>query len=222
MEHSLMLKEVYERYFHHLQCDSYKLTKDWQYSEDIVQQAIIKTYDRIPWDKFTHFITYLRNTVHNMSINHTKVWYVRKKKRWPDIDFPEQPTFEEDVRARVLKIFIDELPDCCRQIMVLLFFHEMDLKHVANYLHLNISTVKTQKARGLELLRAKFGVTKEQCEANNKILIEKIKKRHRISRKSNASLCNIPVGALSQIRNPNRNPNKIHIYAKTGSKKITD
>jgi RNA polymerase sigma-70 factor (ECF subfamily) len=52
---------------------------------------------------------------------------------------------------------VSSLPEKQRSVIVLRYQEEMELEEIANVLDMKVSTVKTQIARALELLRGKVG-----------------------------------------------------------------
>lgn len=55
---------------------------------------------------------------------------------------------------------LDELPAKCQAIIKMLFIQGKEIGQVAKELNLSTGTVRTQKARGLSLLRKKLSVVK--------------------------------------------------------------
>lgn len=68
------------------------------------------------------------------------------------------------------------LPTCSREVIIMLFWGGLSTKEVATIMGTAVSTVKNQKARGLELLREKLGTTKEKMKENKLSLVNKILK----------------------------------------------
>jgi RNA polymerase sigma-70 factor (family 1) len=84
----------------------------------------------------------------------------KKKKEWQYFqEATKDFVLNEIIRAEVLSEImaaIEKLPAACRKVMNLSFAEGMDNKEIASALDLSVNTVKTQKQRGLAVLRKKF------------------------------------------------------------------
>ena len=87
--------------------------------------------------------------------------FVRKRKLRLETSLEEsaEPTVLERIHdsflASYLERMVASLPEKQRMIIVLRYQEDMELEEIAQVLRMNISTVKTQASRALELLRAK-------------------------------------------------------------------
>lgn len=156
---------IYSLYFRALVAFAMQLTGDEEVSRDIVQDMFSAL-----WEKKTAFLSYLSfkaylfNSVRNASLDylrHQRVEsnYMEKliadnpEYNMDDTD-PGEQFYEEEV-YRQLFLAIDELPARCREV----FLHYMKGKkneEIAEALHISVETVKTQKKRGLSVLRKKL------------------------------------------------------------------
>lgn len=126
-------------------------------AEDVVQEAFAKL-----WQRREHFAdlnsikAFLYITVKNSCRNihkHDKV--VRKyeslqEEGWesdPMIRMIESEALEDVFRA------LEKLPKGCRNVLQLSYFEGMKHKDIAHHLQVSVNTVKTQKTRGLQLLK---------------------------------------------------------------------
>jgi RNA polymerase sigma-70 factor (ECF subfamily) len=84
----------------------------------------------------------------------------KKKSRYQYIQTPtEDFVLNEIIRTEVLCEILaamEKLPTECRKVMNLGFVEGLSNKEIAEKLNLSINTVKTQKQRGLAVLRKKF------------------------------------------------------------------
>ncbi len=89
----------------------------------------------------------------NNRINQEALSYLLKKES-------EDFILNEITRAEVLREIYTEmqkLPPECKKVMNLYFQKGLDHKSIADQLGVTVSTVKNQKARGIMLLKKKFG-----------------------------------------------------------------
>ncbi len=133
-------------------------------AEDVVQEAFIKL-----WQKKEHFSdfpaikSFLYTTVKNRCLNIRK--HDKVVKKYGDLlhEEKEEPdTMEKMIESEVLEKLnqaIQELPAGCRNVMQLGYFKGLKNKEIAEKLQVSINTVKTQKKRGLQLLRVIMKVT---------------------------------------------------------------
>ena len=143
----------------------YKLTEDQQAAEEIAAEAFMKI-----WKHHKRFSTpgsiraYLYQIVRNDSLK----WRKRALKRRQEAEgaasfFPDR--VEDHFRhlvdaetARQLQQHLRELSPQCSQVVMLLYYEGKTVKEIAEELALSVSTVKTQKARGLNHLRKKVSL----------------------------------------------------------------
>jgi RNA polymerase sigma-19 factor, ECF subfamily len=135
-------------------------TRDQPAAEDIAEESFLKVWEkRETFFNYKVLRSYLYVTIRNASLN----WI--KKERSQSIhkdelsiraDVSEASVLENIVRAEVFNdvyAAFAKLPPKCRQIISMIFFEGKNTREVAEELNLSIGTVKTQKARGLMLLR---------------------------------------------------------------------
>jgi RNA polymerase sigma-70 factor (ECF subfamily) len=68
---------------------------------------------------------------------------------------------EEDERARAVRRAVDALPPKYREVLILFYFHEMDIGAAAESLGMPEGTMKARLFRARELLRNKLGASGE-------------------------------------------------------------
>jgi len=142
----------------------FRFTKDKPVSEEIASQAFIKIWEKHHRFEEAHQIkVYLYRIVRNDSLK----WLQTKKKEhrtqtevsylWKEDS--ERDHFDYLVKAEVMRQLhsaISELPSACRNIFELLYIQGKTVKEVSEQLNLSVSTVKTQKSRGLVALQKKL------------------------------------------------------------------
>jgi RNA polymerase sigma-70 factor (ECF subfamily) len=131
-----------------------------QEAEDIVMAAFQKLWLRR--DSYTsqeHIERFLHTVVHNTCIDYLSHERVKAEKH-QNIKYAatQSEDFIENryVRAELLHLIyqeIDQLPPKCREVIKWHFIHGLTLAEVATKMSLTESTIRSQKARGLELLK---------------------------------------------------------------------
>ncbi len=136
-----------------------KLTGHLSAAEDIVSHALLKTWQkRQSLDSTGKLKAYLYQVVRNDCFKH-----LAKRKRLAGMvqelshtGATERNILELRIHAELLHQLynaMQQLPGQCRQVCEMLFKDGKSAREVATELDLNISTVKTQKARAIKALR---------------------------------------------------------------------
>jgi RNA polymerase sigma-70 factor (sigma-E family) len=136
---------------------AYLVCGDWQQAEDLVQEALLKLYvawPRVASSEGVH--AYARRTVVNVALDAGR----RAKPVNPYGEVPERPDRHDAVgrsetRALVMAA-LRELPAGARACVVLRYFDDLPVDETARILGVTPGTVKSQTARGLQLLKATF------------------------------------------------------------------
>lgn len=161
----ITFREIFEQYHTRLCYFAASLLPEGEEPEDVVQESFVKL-----WQKKEHFPNldavkaFLYITVKNSCLNiykHDKI--IRK---YEDLLHQEEAgednairhIIESEVLANIHQA-LEKLPVGCRHILHLSYFQELKNKEIAEQLHISINTVKTQKKRGLNLLRTILKVT---------------------------------------------------------------
>lgn len=154
-----VFRMIFEKYHTRLCYFASRLLPAGEGCEDAVQETFVKL-----WKKRTDFPdqqsvkAFLYITVKNHCLNVYKHDKVVKKYG----DLLQHETQQGDVTEHFIEseVFetvyqaLQKLPAGCRNILRLSYFEGMKNKAIANHLHVSINTVKTQKTRGLHLLRS--------------------------------------------------------------------
>lgn len=155
---------LYEKYHHRLTYFASRLLPEGESAEDAVQEAFIKL-----WQKRTYFYrpdaikAFLYISVKNYCLNLCRHDQVARKYGHAvcKADMKEETdgaVLESEVLEKVYRA-LQKLPNGCRQVIHLGYFQGLKNEDVANRLHVSVNTVKTQKKRGLHLLRAVLKVS---------------------------------------------------------------
>ncbi|MEN7551917.1 RNA polymerase sigma-70 factor [Rapidithrix thailandica] len=162
-ENQFTLEELFQEFYKKLVYFSFQLVKDQENAEDIVQEVFIKFWDNrqdVPASK-PAIQNYLYKAVKNASMNLIRHYKVRDKY----IDQVENNSVEDStvidamIYAEVLAELhaaIETLPEACQQISRLGYLEGKSNKEIAQQLDISVNTVKTQKQRGLQLLRMRI------------------------------------------------------------------
>ncbi|MCU0322455.1 MAG: RNA polymerase sigma-70 factor [Chitinophagaceae bacterium] len=158
--------QVFEAFFqtHHARmCYHAKLTvEDASVAEDIAQDAFMNLWeirDRFPNEATAK--AWLYKAIRHKALNHIRHEKVKVRKG-PDLVTPEsdgQNYLNDIVKSEVvghIHQIIETLPDGCKRIFKLSYFEGLKNHEIASQLNLSVNTVKTHKARALQLLRLKI------------------------------------------------------------------
>jgi RNA polymerase sigma-70 factor (family 1) len=143
---------------------AFRIVRDRAIAEDVVGESFIKIWER--HSQFSHpkvIKSWLYTTVRNGCLNRL-LQEQRKQAREEKLARSQEGSYQESslneiIRAEVVRevhATIECLPTACRTIFQMLYIQGKTVREIAEELHLSISTIKNQKARGLALLRKKF------------------------------------------------------------------
>ncbi len=151
----------YRQFYPALCFFAFKITADKEISEDIASGAFMKIWQK--HEKFSDALSvkkYLYRIVRNDALKH-----LAKEKRsaalQKEVIYLYGSNLEHDCfhklvsieTNRLLVAAIDTLPSECARVFRLMYLEGRSIKETAAVLQLSPSTVKTQKARGIEVLR---------------------------------------------------------------------
>lgn len=159
------LRDVFDTYYLALCFFANKIIEDSSSAEEIVADVFVKLYQKQPdFMKHENTKAVLYISVKNASLNFIKKRYndsVRQTHyEYVQHQATEDFVLNEIIRAEVLRdVFreIQKLPPQCKKVMELFYHEGLDHKDIAQQLGITVSTVKNQKARGLQILRRKLG-----------------------------------------------------------------
>jgi RNA polymerase sigma-70 factor (family 1) len=142
---------------------AYRILNDKAAAEDVVEESFIKIWER--HTTFSHhqvIKSWLYTTVRNACIN-IKQQEQRQNTHKETIARSLQVTQESPLNDMIVAEVITQvhatiqvLPTECRRIFQMLYIQGKTVREIAEELGLSISTIKNQKARGLEILRKRF------------------------------------------------------------------
>lgn len=137
---------------------SVSIVKDKSIAEDVVQSVFLKLWqERKKLRKLKNAKSYIYNCVRNASID-----WLRKEKRISDVPIDviqkeniESRIIEQEVRVELNKL-LSLLPKKCKKVFVLCVIEKLPYEGVARELGISLNTVKSQRARAIEILRKKY------------------------------------------------------------------
>ena len=156
-------EKMFRTYFPKLAHFAYQLIRDESAAKDVAQDAFV-TYWNNRNDVSGHekaIRNFLYTTVRNSCLNilrHNKVVDQYRGTQDPE-PVDEFNVIHAMVRSEVLtEIYaaIETLPDSCRRISRMGYLEGLKNKEIAHALGVSVNTVKTQKKRGLQLLRLRL------------------------------------------------------------------
>lgn len=136
---------------------AYLLTGDRGLAEDLVQEALVKTY--VGWRRLrdpSNAEAYTRRAITTTAIG----WWRRKSWRAerPNDDVPDRPAAGDDVTARIwLWQELLKLPPRQRAALVLRYYEDLTEPQTAEILGCSVGTVKSQVSDALKKLRTRLG-----------------------------------------------------------------
>ena len=154
------LEELFRKYYARLVHFSYQFSKDRESAEDIAQEAFIKYWnlkDEVAAEEAA-VKSFLYTAVKNASLNavrHLKVVDSFAAQAQAS-DVEEETAIHAIIKSEVLgELYqaIASLPESCQKVSRMGFLEGMKNHEIAQELGVSINTVKTQKKRGLALLR---------------------------------------------------------------------
>ena len=153
------MQALYQHYSRGMLASSYRITNDLQESEDILQEAFLKSFQKINQLKDgTKYGGWLKRIVVNQSLVH-----VKKRIHFQEVDVTMNQAEEEEAWYKGISFdkiekAIQELPEGCRQIFSLYLLENYKHAEIAEYLQISVSTSKSQYRYALKLLREKLKV----------------------------------------------------------------
>lgn len=138
---------------------SFGFVKDNFLAEEVVENVMLQLWEnRLKFEKIVDVKSYLYTMVRNGSLLTLKkeMKVVQLDKSLSD----DAPEFDFNIlEEEVYSILIDalnSLPEKCKEVFELSCLEGMKYKDIAEQLNISINTVKSQRARAIELLKEKL------------------------------------------------------------------
>jgi RNA polymerase sigma-70 factor (family 1) len=161
---------IFRKFFRPLCLMSFNITGQLQASEDIVAESFIKLFDRRKeFAAIDNISAFLYTAVRNASITYNTTQYRHSAAhRQIAVQAETQDQLSDTLQAERLEaelvhvIYqeIENLPGKCRDIFKMLYLHNMSTSEIAETLHISAQTVRTQKARAIQLIKSELLVKK--------------------------------------------------------------
>jgi len=156
------MEAVFRRYYPRLCYYAFKIIENKASAEDVVQDVFLRFQDRLPqFNSETALGSFLYLSVKNACLNMLRHKAVEAKYE-ASASFSlkdEAPFVENLIRAEVygeIHQALASLPEGCRTVINLAYFDGLKNDEIADRLQVSVNTVKTQKQRGLQLLRLRL------------------------------------------------------------------
>ncbi len=164
------LEYFFQKYMELLYYRALGYIKDPLVAEDIVQEVFIHFWDnRKKLEISLSVIAYLTRSVVNGCKNYLEHLSVRQRYeqdyQHENQNLTERKEYDEEeleqLRIR-LRIFVDSLPEKCREIFILACIDGLKYREVAERLDVSVNTVKTQVKSAYAKLRADFDLKDQE------------------------------------------------------------
>ena len=136
---------------------AWQFLRDRVAADELAQDVFLQLHKN--WARIespAHLVFWLRKVATHRAIDAARK---RKAKAETSLEEPDEPTVLERVHDSFLSSYLQRmvasLPEKQRSVIVLRYQEDMELDEIAKILSMNVSTVKTQISRALELLRGK-------------------------------------------------------------------
>lgn len=147
------LKLFFDSHYRQAVVQSTRIVNHQTAAEDIVQECMMKIWDKRSELKAETSSSYFKTMVRNKSID-----YLRAKKHQTQelesdqFGFQEHDNLEYAELVEKVNHVIDGLPDRCKEIFVLSRFEQMTYKQIAEKLSISIKTVENQMSKALKVV----------------------------------------------------------------------
>ncbi|MXG88177.1 SigE family RNA polymerase sigma factor [Nocardioides flavescens] len=135
---------------------AYLLLGDHQLAEDLVQDALAKTY--ASWRRVREPAA-ARAYARTVLVNTAASWFRRRswRREWPTDELPETATGHDPSDRPAVVAALRTLPPRQRAVVVLRYFDDLSVREVADTLGISEGTVKSQTSHALDRLRVALG-----------------------------------------------------------------
>lgn len=150
-------KIIFDTYYKRLYTYSLNYVEDRYAAEEIVENVLLKLWQkRHKLDKIKDLKSYLYAMTRNAALD-----YLKKEKKFVRLDVKKHDSItlkdsfiiEEETYA-ILFQALETLPTKCRKVFELSCLDGIKYKDIAEDLQISINTVKSQRARAIELLKS--------------------------------------------------------------------
>nr|WP_255409833.1 RNA polymerase sigma-70 factor [Flavobacterium sp. 2] len=152
-------KELFYSLYPRLVSYSYSFVKNNFLAEEVVGNVMLQLWEnRVKFEKIVDVKSYLYTMVRNGSLlilkKEQKVIKLNDELSHETLDF-DFNILEEELYATLTQA-LNSLPEKCKEVFELSCIEGLKYKDVAEQLNISINTVKSQRARAIELLKVKL------------------------------------------------------------------
>ncbi|PRD49195.1 RNA polymerase sigma-70 factor [Sphingobacterium haloxyli] len=154
---------LFKKHYRALCYFAWQMVQDEETAEDLAQDAFVAYLNnktRLPADENTiksFLYTAIKHAVYNLNRRNKVV-----RKFWERTEFTESD--EMDYEHQIIRteftsavhVALESLPEGCRKIMTMSYVDGYSNEEIAQELQISVNTIKTQKRRGLSVLREKL------------------------------------------------------------------
>jgi len=153
---------LFSKYYKYLCACVYKLIKDSNTAEDIVQEVFMELWKKRKGLNINISIkAYLRRASINKTLNHIRAKKVNFEDESELLIVPSKvSSSQQEIEGTELQTeitrAIDKLPEKCRIIFAMSRYEEMTYKEIAAKLEISVKTVENQISKALKLLKTEL------------------------------------------------------------------
>ncbi|WP_027138014.1 RNA polymerase sigma factor [Gaetbulibacter saemankumensis] len=150
-------KVLFDTFYESLYAFAFHYVKDHYAAEEIVVNIMLTIWEkRRTLDPNKNIKSYLYTSVKNASFD-----YLKKRNKTTSLNLEtkdltftnfEQRIIKEETHRLILQA-LESLPKKCRQVFEMCCIENLKYKEVAETLNISINTVKSQRARAIEILK---------------------------------------------------------------------
>ncbi|QJB30153.1 RNA polymerase sigma-70 factor [Chitinophaga oryzae] len=160
-EEAVTFDQVYNRHWKPLYRTAFRILKDEQAAEDIVQDTFVRLWEN--WDTILHINIkgWLFTTSYHLVLKNLK--QLQANESLEQASFPEPLAGEADepIRTRQLQLqletCVDNLPEQCRRVYTMSKREEFSIKRIATELNISPKTVEYHVTTALRRIRQGIG-----------------------------------------------------------------
>jgi RNA polymerase sigma-70 factor (family 1) len=165
---SRVCRHLFNKYYPPLLYFTYKLTSDWEESQDIVIHTFNTFWNlRNNFESEVNIKAFMYITCRNKSFDFLKYRQrqIQNKKVYNEFLLENSEEIEtlytQTDLIRKIYLEAENLPEKCKEVFFLTYFSGLKASEIAQQLNLSVSTVTSHRARAIELLRLAFLKKKE-------------------------------------------------------------
>ena len=159
-EWNTVFQSIYQQYYPRLCVFATTMINDEDEAEEIVQQVIFKLWEqRDKFNTIDNLQSYLYRSVRNLCINiinHQKIEDKYKSEAWielKNLEIQSVETESTEEQEKKLTQAIEQLPERCKEVLIMSKFEKMRNKEIAECLEVSVKAVEASITRAYSILR---------------------------------------------------------------------